>query len=869
MLSCAIGAVLFSAGVAAAQSAAPAPTPAPSQATQSTAETSDAAARANQSSQSTQAASAASVGDVVVTATSRRLTLQHVPVAASAYTDQRRNLVGITTESDIVNFTPSMSLNGQFLSLRGVGRYTDELGTDPGVAVFVDGIYTPSPDYLNQPDFLSDRIEILRGPQGTLGGQNDIGGSVNVVSKRPTDTFHEEGRIGSDNYEAWYTDLSVSGPITDNLNFRIADAYAAEPSNNGNIKNLDSSVHPGAGSSNLFEGQLEWKPTSNFDAWFRIQNFGSDNAATYGVNPTQYPISTVSYCPTINGAADSCLGPNGASLFLAQTPPVGNPEVHNHNVVDVNVPGYIKLKNDWTFSTQLTWSLPGATLEYIGGYSQYDYDYLSDLDGTPSNAFAFPLISAVNTGFQAEKWYQNELELKSDSPGPLKWIVGAFQYWNHYDAPFLDEEPNNPSLANPIFATGPGAANCATTGPITSGPLAGSCPFAAPNPNRTTYSQVAHLTDESEAIYGNVDYNITDTLKLTGGLRYNWDRKQGSVDYREIFDTAGVFFDPPLFALDVTPAGANESATVSSSDWTGKIGAEWQPESSTLVYASVSKGYKSAGMALLDISPIPVVKPETLYDYEAGVKKTFGSQFLINADVYYYDYHNLQQFLTIEGANNLFSSELVSAQKARTYGFELESVWSPTPDFQLTFNYSYLNAHFTQFTLPSGPIFDVSQLAPGCIGTGTAGPAGTPGQCVGVAHANLNGNIIPQSPANKVTINPVYTLNSLVGKFTFSATYAWIDQQYYGIFNNPGFLAPSYYNLDLRLLYQPPQGHVTFILFARNVTDQVQIVNYSTGSFTSGPANLIKGAAAFPTSGQVTYFINPPRTFGAELQVRF
>ena len=309
MLSCAIGAVLFSAGAAAAQSAAPAPTPAPSQATQSTAETSDAAARANQSSQSTQAASAASVGDVVVTATSRRLTLQHLPVAASAYTDQRRNLVGITTESDIVNFTPSMSLNGQFLSLRGVGRYTNELGTDPGVAVFVDGIYTPSPDYLNQPDFLSDRIEILRGPQGTLGGQNDIGGSVNVVSKRPTDTFHEEGRIGSDNYEAWYTDLSVSGPITDNLNFRIADAYAAEPSNNGYIKNLDSSVHPGAGSSNLFEGQLEWKPTSNFDAWFRIQNFGSDNAATYGVNPTQYPISTVSYCPTINGAATPAWAP--------------------------------------------------------------------------------------------------------------------------------------------------------------------------------------------------------------------------------------------------------------------------------------------------------------------------------------------------------------------------------------------------------------------------------------------------------------------------------------------------------------------------------------------------------------------------------
>jgi iron complex outermembrane receptor protein len=867
MLSCALGVLLLSAGAAAAQSAASAQ-PAASQPTQSTSATTDAAARASQTTQSTQATSAAAVGDVVVTATSRRLSLQHVPVAASAYTDQRRNLVGITTASDIVNFTPSMSLNGEFLSLRGVGRYTDELGTDPGVAVFVDGIYTPSPDYLNQPDFFSDRIEILRGPQGTLGGENDIGGTVNVVEKRPTDDFHEEGRVGFNNYDYWYTDLSVSGPITDNLKFRLADAYADQPTDNGFVKNLDSKIFPGSGSSNLFEGQLDWKPTSNFDAWFKVQNFGSDNAASYGVNPTQYPISTVSYCPTINGAADSCLGPDGASLFLAQTPPVGNPQLSSHpkfpNVVDVNVPGYVKEKNDWTFSTQLTWSLPGMTLEYIGGYSQYDYDYLSDLDGTPSNAFAFPLISAVNTGYQAEKWYQNEIQLKSDTPGPLKWIVGAYQYWNHYDAPYLDEEPNNASLATPVFATGPGAANCATTGPIM-----GSCPLAAPNPLRTTYSQVAHLTDESEAIYGNVDYDVTDTVRLTGGLRYNWDAKQGSVDYREIFDTAGVFFDPPLYALDVTPAGANESAKIASSDWTGKIGAEWRPDSSTLVYASASKGYKSGGMALLDITPIPVVRPETLYDFEGGIKKTFGSQFLIDADVYYYDYHNLQQFLTVEGANDLFSSELVSAQRARNYGFELESVWSPTPDFQLSFNYSYLNAHFTQFSLPGGPIVDVSQLAPGCIGTGTAGPAGTPGQCNGVAHANLNGNVVPQSPANKVTINPVYTLNSSVGKFTFSGTYAWIDRQYYGVFNNPGFLAPSYYNLDLRLLYQPPQGHITFILFAKNVTDQVQIVNYSTGSFTTGPANLIKGAAAFPSSGQVTYFVNPPRTFGAELQVRF
>ena len=843
LASCAAGAFLMSASLAAAQTQPP--PPASDQPAGPTAETSDQAARAAATSQNTQASSAQTIGELVVTATSRPITLQHLPVAASVFTDERRNLVGIETASDIVNFTPSMSLNGEFLSLRGVGRYTDELGTDPGVAVFVDGIYTPSPDYLNQPDFFTDRIEILRGPQGTLGGQNDIGGSVNVVEKRPTDTFHEEGRISVNNYYYWYADGSVSGPITNTLRFRIGDSYADQPSNHGFVKNLDSPIYPGSGWSNIFEGQLEWKPTSNFDAWFKVQNFASDNAASYGVNPDQftpYPKNTpfgFANCPTVNGVDYRCTVPNPTDLQS----PTSNPEIKNRNVVNVNTVGYVKLKNDWTFTGQITYNFPGATLEYIGGYSQYDYLYLYDADGTPSGNQGGPslppgFLSQINVGYQAQQWYQNEIQLKSDSESRLKWLVGFFQYHNHYYAPYYLEEPNNPTLANP---TGGG-----------------------PNPNREYYGQIGILTDEAEAIYGNLDYTLTDTLRLTGGLRYNWDSKHGDVTFRSVFDNAGIFFAPTLAALDL--GTTHETANVSSSDWTGKIGAEWQPDSRTLAYVSATKGFKSAGMALANFTPLPVVAPETLYAYEAGLKRNFGGQLLIDADVYYYDYRNLQQFLSVEDSRGLISSELFSAKRARTYGFELESVWSPTTDFQLTFNYSYLNARFTQF---DGPFVDFSTLAPGCVGTGPAGPPGTPGQCLGVTHPNLNGNIIPQSPENKVTINPVYTMHFPIGKVTLSATYAWIDKQYYGVFNNPNFLAPSYYNLDLRLLYQPTGGHYTVILYARNVTNQTQIINYSTGGFVNGPANLVVPPSDFPSRGQTTYYVNPPRVYGIELQARF
>ena len=817
-----------------------------------TPQTPDQVQRANATSQNEQASSAETISEVVVTATRQGQTVQTIPIAVSVYTDERRNLVGIETASDIVNFTPSMSLNGEFLSLRGVGRYTNDLGTDPGVAVYVDGIYTNSPSYLSQPDFFTDRIEILRGPQGTLSGRNAIGGSVNVVEKRPTVDFHTEERIGYNNFNFLYMDASVSGSLASNLQGRLAVSYSDQPTYNGFVKNLASSRYPGSGETRLFEGQLNWDPIDDLNVWVKVQNYGSDNAAIYPVNPTQYA-GTVSY-----GAGG--LAPNPSSTL----PPTSNPTIGNRYVVNDNTPGDTRLSDDWTFTTQVTWHLPQASLAYTGGYSQYHFNSVSDLDGTALNAT--PWDTQIAVGPQNHEWYQNELDLKSDSIGALQWIVGVFQYSERYTAPYYDAEPNNPTLAAPQY---PGVGGC----------VFGSCPLAPPNPTRAFYSQNTSLSSQSQAVFGQLDYKLTDTFKLTGGARYNWDQKQGDDSFRYVYDTAGNFLAPGITSLDVTPgAGANGGGPAAAQrsarwkDWTGKIGAEWQPAANTLGYFSIAKGYKSGGMILGNYAPIPVAGPEKLYAYELGIKQTLSKKLLVDADVYYYDYRNLQQVLAVDnttGGINVITSDLIDAERARSYGFELESVFSPIDDLHLTFNYSYLNARFTEFTntlFPGQQLFDTSlRPAAGCI---VAGSTATP--CPGAPHQNLAGNTIPQSPANKVTFNPLYTAHLPTGSLTFSATYAWIDKQFYSVFSNSNYEAPSYYNLDLRALYQPAGGHFTFILFARNVTNQLQIVNYSTGSFRAGPANLSPApATVFPTSGQTLYFVNPPRNYGAEVQFRF
>jgi iron complex outermembrane receptor protein len=160
--------------------------------------------------------------EVVVTAEKREQTLQEVPVAASAYTSARRDLIGVNTIEDVARITPSLSYtNNDRLSIRGFGRLTNNIGTDPSVALYSDGIFSTSMADTSTPSLFIDRTEILRGPQGTLYGRNSIGGTLNVIAKRPTKGFNGEVRGTLGNYGSWRTDALLRGPITESVRFLV------------------------------------------------------------------------------------------------------------------------------------------------------------------------------------------------------------------------------------------------------------------------------------------------------------------------------------------------------------------------------------------------------------------------------------------------------------------------------------------------------------------------------------------------------------------------------------------------------------------------------------------------------------------------
>src|SRR5262245_30743633 len=168
--------------------------------------------------------------EIVVTAEKRQANLQEVPVAISAFTSETRDLLGITTIGDLTDLTPGLSYATTLdrMSLRGIGRLTNNYGSDPGIATYSDGFYTASNVEAGKRPIHTERIEVLRGPQGTLYGRNSIGGALNVISKRPTDTWQGEIRAVAGNYDTQIFDASISGPLTDWLRFKASGSSGGQ-----------------------------------------------------------------------------------------------------------------------------------------------------------------------------------------------------------------------------------------------------------------------------------------------------------------------------------------------------------------------------------------------------------------------------------------------------------------------------------------------------------------------------------------------------------------------------------------------------------------------------------------------------------------
>jgi iron complex outermembrane receptor protein len=895
------------------------------------------AAHAQQSAPTPAAAVAAprssnTIEELVVTAEKREQSLQDVPVAISAYTSEKRDLVGINSVQDMTNFTPGLTYNnsGDRISLRGIGRVTNVQAADGAVAIYSDGVFSSSSFEASKQPLFIDRVEVLRGPQGTLYGRNSIGGAINVLSKRPSDEFGGEVRATYGNYNYSSIQATVTGPIADGLDFRLN--ASRERQTKGYFDNIVPGM-PDSGNvinQTYFEAQFSAKFGEHADGWIKISNFNWNNGdgglgglATYtrtstgGFNTTQEE-PNVFY---LNGG----FGCSGSVTNVVNTSPLGctNPGNVDPRKIALDTRQNVSLDGTFDIAAQYTYHFDNFDLKYIGGGTNYHYTLNQDNDGTAISSYRIPVAGfnpavpvasqpcaasalafpgscgpltispqAVSTYQEDKHWMSHELNLASSGDGALQWLVGAYYYKEGYRQPVTVQLPNQPQFATP--------ANGVT------------------NNSRYWYQDYPAFHDESYAGFGQVDWKATDTVKLTGGLRYSHDHKYGQEEARLIcfaLDACG--FPPQVYgtftpAIDITSLGGVSSgidpvtgkllpgvkaATRIEPDtglairllddsWhavTGTAGVEWTPSHDTLVYAKYSRGYKAGGFNSGITAPlvgVPTTNAEHNNAYEIGWKQDFGRTLQVNLAAYYYDYRNFQAPVTIPatsgtaGTGAIAQSEFFNVPKAISKGFEAEINWNPIDNLRINASYSYDDAYIKEASGLVDPT-DPTAIAPGArpVGLNQAQCAAQPLLCVADVYTgqfqqgqNLKGNALPQAPKNKVAINALYTLDFNPGSLTGSVSYFWRDVQYGSIFQRYYNRSPSWDQVDLRLTWKDAKDRYNIIGYVKNVFNDL---GYYEGATSTRIAGRLATGAPTVLGIASTYPLTPPRTYGVELQYRF
>ena len=854
--------------------------------------------------------------EVVVTAEKREVNLQEVPVAVSAYTSETRTLLGVNTVEDLARFTPSVAYrNDDRLAIRGVGRLTNAVGTDPAVALYSDGVFSTSMADTSTPPLFIERTEILRGPQGTLYGRNSVGGAINVISKRPTDAFEGEVRLQGGNYSFYHADALVRGPITDSVRYLLG-AYT-EKRDEGFIENLGPAEDGATSDRWMVEAQLEADLGDNAVARVRYTKFEWND--TYGVGNTL--LSTISPLDTVlpyNGG----LYYNSAFGFTGQNPAISDPYTADTNRTVVGT-----LEDHNRIQLDLTWDLGGATLKYFGGYQEYLYHTGSDSDDTPRTGlmnvtvpegapgvastmtvdfdgaggpvtpftFTRPAFTATNVTTDREGWYEesqrwwsNEINVSSNGEGALQWIVGLYQYETTWDNPQHTKAHGDAAILAP---TGSPANPLGTNGAIN-----------------------GHLEGESYAGFGQIDWTFADAWTLTLGARYTEDKKKGFDEAYYIgrmpataIGAAESVFEGAIrqqFALNPDLAPFSFLATADDATLRGALE---NPAFAPLVQG-VAAGVLAATQGLaLDVtqsatgcvgcvpSPNGGLRRNLEGDWD-GVTGTVGLQWRPTNDANWY----LRYARGYKAGGFIASANMAPGVYADPeYLNSYELGWKQTFGGRFQLNSALFYYDYTDFQaplsvqLPGGTFFATqfvnldaevqgvevetvwspidalklfvnasyvdSEITRGCCFQDTTDPAAVaPGaRPVGAGGAQtLVGNSLPNSPEVKYTVGTNYTWNFAPGALTFGGTYSYTDDLQSNVFSNPISTATSNEIADFRLLWNDAQNRYTVIGFVKNAFDE---------------EGYIRSAGSSPTAvgSRRTVGLIYPRTYGLELQFRF
>ena len=673
--------------------------------------------------------------DVVVIARRREERLLDVPIAVSALSQtdlaklQAIDLSGIQGAIPNVNLVQGRgsSTSANFF-IRGIGQ-PDALQTfDPAVGVYVDGVYLSRIQGALLNLFDVERVEVLRGPQGTLYGKNTIGGAVNIVTRKPDlGGFHASADVTYGAFDQVLLNGYVTAPlIEDKLALSLAGTYDTRE---GLV--TDPLTGRRFNDRNLWAGRgiLRFKPVDGFEFTLSGDYTKQRNAATLG-----YPTA-----PLLR----TSLFPAGATV-LVPAEPFGP---YNFRAATSLTPAQGQRLDHWGIGFTAAIDITD-TLQFVSitGYRKLDPSFFIDIDASQF------LLGDVFVGVNQNQFSQ-ELQLKYNG-SKLKGVFGLY-YLNE------DVRSNQIAFGNDIFTF--------LGGPVTF----------------TRLIDDAQNT-KSYAAFGQLTYDFTDRVAFTAGLRYTREDRRYNRFTTTISSLAGLNNLQFRFP-DNLPAPLNADNVARFDAFTPSFTLSFKPNRDTLVYASANRGFKSGGFngransvndLTLVVNGAPTIvnrfRPETVWTYEVGAKASLaGGRVKLSAAAFYSDYSDFQARVGggVVGAANTGVFPVINAGRLRIWGIELETVVKPTRALTLTGSFGYLDARYLRFD-------DGRRVPPGtfsCNPTGaaiTCRPAFAP-----PISARLAGDYAVPIGSNKLTLG-------LEGRF--------IDKHFLSVDNRPGLTEPGY-----------------------------------------------------------------------------
>jgi iron complex outermembrane receptor protein len=759
--------------------------------------------------------------EIIVTAQKREQSIQDVGIAITAFTGDELRRLGVEQSIDVARLTPGLHISAnqggqkQLFTIRGVNQNDGGHQTESPIAMYVDEAYVAIPQAQLFGLFDIERVEVLKGPQGTLFGRNATGGLLHFVTRKPGESFDMSGDLTYGSYDQVRFESGIGGPLTQTVGGRVAvmynrfDGYLENTYPDG-FRTLTGSPlsfggEDGGNDETLgIRAHVLFEPNENVD-FLLSANYARTRIGTPAIveipsvpvfNEAGVQIDTVNASPDETREA---IGPGeialnvpfsldpdpfrpvpGGTFYGATCTPIG---IENLECSADSAFKDVSEDNVYGVTGKLTWALGDTTLTSVTSYQYVDSYHQLDGDSGPVTTLS-PLQNLEDSDT-----FTQEVRFNTES-SRFRWVGGGYYLYVSALPRFgLKVEPQ--SLFLPLFGV----------------------PVDVVVKNR--------LRTESWSIFGQLEFDLTNTLTVIGGLRATFEDKNYSTEEVVYLNTdpKSLSFETKLFAF-LPERDFEQDDTL----WSGKVQLDWHPTNDLLLYAGINRGIKAGGFnavvtigAPFDDSVIPYLE-EVLLSYETGFKSTFwNGTTRLNGSFYLYDYEDYQGYVFRT------ASGIISNVDADYKGFELELISSPVTGLDLALNLAYLDAEVSDM-----------QIGPGVF----------------------RDNKPSYSPKHQVSglVRYEWPTPILGGHVSVHADFNYASSYFADLRNFQAHEVDSYVLGNARIGWRSADGKWDLAFFVNNISDK----RYTTVIVDT--ANLF---------GSVSEGIGRPRWFGASIRYNF